>query len=347
MKLNKTNKRLVYIGIISTIILIPTAIGFIFSGKEIFSSWGRYLNSIYWGASYGLVYWLGNWGIGVLTGTKLNWKRNPHRANVIALLMFIFYGIFASIAVPYVILKYIYGYNGEALARNIPMNAFIGFTVDMIVISIYYSRYLVHYWKKYIEKSEALERESLVAKYEALKSQVNPHFLFNSLNTLTGVVEDDKEKAVLFIKKLSDIYRYVLEQKDKELTDIQDELDFVENYIYLAKLRHGDGLNYNISIHSFDKQILPLGLQILVENCIHHNIIEDDQPLRINIYEEDEYLIVKNNQQKKKTILANNNGIGLENLKNRYSYLTDRRVVIDDSEAEFTVKIPLIENPEK
>lgn len=346
MPKDKINKPLLYIGLILTLILIPTVVGLIFNGSEIFSSWRSYFKSIYWGVSYGFAFWLGNWAIGVVSGRKLNWKKNPHRANIISLLLFIFYGMFASTAVPYIILKYKYHYEGSHLINNVFNNAFFAFSIDMIAISIYYSRYLVHYWKKYIEKGEELKKETLVAKYEALKSQVNPHFLFNSLNTLTGVVEHDQKKAVVFIKKLSDIYRYVLEQKDKELTNIQDELGFVENYIFLAKLRHGEGLNYKTTISSFDKMVLPLGLQILVENCIQHNIIEDDRPLNVEIYENDDYLVVKNNVQKKSS-LRDNNGIGLDNLKKRYAYLSNLEVIVSETNDEFIVKIPLLENPQK
>lgn len=339
----KTNKILLIVGIVATILLIPTIISILFSGFEIFANWKQYFNSIYWGVAYGISFWLGNWGIGYFSGSKLNWKKKPHKANMISLLSFIFYGIIISISIPLVILKYIYGYEGQHLMNNLLINAFIAFSVDMIVISIYYSRYLVHYWKKYIEKSEILEKETLTAKYEALKSQVNPHFLFNSLNTLTGVVEQDQEKAVIFIKKLSDIYRYVLEQKDKELTNVNDELNFVENYIFLAKLRHGKGLNFKTTIQFNDKLILPLGLQILVENCIQHNIIDDERPLNIDIFDENEYLVVQNNIQKKSTVL-DNNGIGLDNLKKRYGYFTDLDVVIQESGGKFIVKIPMIEN---
>ncbi len=346
MENRKKNKPLVTAGVIVTLVLFPTIIGLIFNGLEIFSSWKNYFNSISWGVSYGLAFWVGNWAIGTLSGQKLNWKKNPHRANMISLLLFIFYGMLASLTVPYIILKYKYNFEGSHLVNNVFNNAFFAFSVDMIVISIYYSRYLVHYWKKYIEKGEELKKKTLVAKYEALKSQVNPHFLFNSLNTLTGVVEHDQKKAVVFIKKLSEIYRYVLEQKDKELTNMQDELEFAENYIFLAKLRYGDGLSYKTTIQSFNKQVLPLGLQILVENCIQHNVIEDDRPLNIEIFEENEYLVVKNNIQKKSTVRNNSNGIGLDNLKKRYAYLSDLEVVIDESDNEFIVKIPLLESPE-
>ena len=343
----RSTKILLFLGIFATILLVPTLLSLAFSGTDIFTSWKRYLQNVAWGTSYAIAFWLGNWAIGVFTGKKLDWKKHPARSNLISLLSFIIYGSIVSLTVPYIILHYFYGQTGDKLFFNVLTNAFVAFSVDMIVISLYYSRYLVQYWKKSIEKGEMLEREKLQAKYDALKSQVNPHFLFNSLNTLTGVVEDSPEHAVKFIKKLSDIYRYVLEQRNTDLVTLSEELDFVENYIFLAKLRHGSGLLFINKIEQKDKLIAPLGLQILVENCIQHNIIEDDRPLTITIADDDQYLTVKNNLQKKTSLKKNGNNIGLENLQNRYTYLSDLPVIIEESGDSFNVSIPLLKSANK
>ena len=274
---------------------------------------------------------------------KLNWRKNLRRANLISLLSFIIFGIIASIAVPYFHGKYLSPYHIEDLRRHVVFNSFINLSIHVIILSIYYSLYLVKYWEISIENEEELKRENLIAKYEALKSQVNPHFLFNSLNTLTGIVEQDSKKAVDYIKHLSNTYRYVLEQRDKELVTIEEELKFVDDYIFLAKLRHGEGLVYNVSIASRQKKIVPLGLQILIENCIKHNVIEDDLPLKIELFEEESYLVVKNNFQKKRTI-SKQEKIGLDNLSSRYTFLTSRPVLIEEEATQFVVKIPIIEN---
>jgi LytS/YehU family sensor histidine kinase len=209
---------------------------------------------------------------------------------------------------------------------------------------MYYSKYLVRYYAQSLRSEEELKRENLVARYEALKNQVNTHFLFNSLNTLSGVVEQNPEKAVEYIKKLSDIYRYVLDQRDKELVHIEEELKFVADYIHLAKIRHGNGLELKQRITAgHNWYIAPLGLQILVENAIKHNIISDDMPLVIEIENSSEYLTVKNNSQKKSTVVKSNS-IGLENLKNRYTLLSDKPVQIIDGDNYFMVKLPIIES---
>ena len=155
------------------------------------------------------------------------------------------------------------------------------------------------------------------------------------------MVEQDQKKAVDFIKRLSNTYRYVLEQRDKELIRVKEELKFVNDYIYMAKLRHGNGLSFEVSVNSPEKLIVPLGIQILVENCIKHNVIEDEFPLRIELSEEDEYLIVENNLQKKRSI-SSEEQIGLENLKSRYSFISSIPVIVEEEQSVFCVKIPLL-----
>ena len=177
-----------------------------------------------------------------------------------------------------------------------------------------------------------------------MKNQVNPHFLFNNLNTLSGIVEQKPELATAFIKKLSDIYRYVLEQNDKELVSIKDEMKFVEDFIFLTKMRYDKGLIFDSYIQDDQNiQIVPLGLQMLIENAIKHNIISDDMPLKIELKIEDGYIIIRNNLQKKKAINAGKESLGLENLKKRYAYISSKPVEVIESNSIFMVKLPTIE----
>jgi sensor histidine kinase YesM len=323
--------------------VISAFVTFLFVGKDIFISFKKYFDGIIYGFFVGLSFWLGNWAIGWFTGTRINWRKNPKRANIISLLMFILYGIIASITVPWVYHGVFHKYS-DNLLNTVVINGFINLSVDVIFVSIYYSKYLVMYYAQSLINEEELKRETLAAKYEALKSQVNPHFLFNSLNTLTGVVENNPEKAVEFIKKLSDIYRYVLEQRDKELIPAGDELKFVEDYMHLAGIRYGEGLSLSIKGKKDNIQVAPLGLQILVENAIKHNIISDDMPLKIEIDINERFIAVKNNVQKKSSLANASNGMGLENLKHRYKYLSDIPVEVIAGDNLFIVKLPVIEN---
>lgn len=324
------------------LVALSTLISLLFNGWGIFQSIKIFLDYTLYGILMGLVFFLGNWVIGYMSSAKLDWINHTERANMISLLSFIFFGILASILVPYFFQKIVNNASGETLRQTVVFNSFINLSVDIVVISIYYSYYMVKHLKASIESEKNLKRENLLAKYEALKNQVNPHFLFNSLNTLTGVVEEDSKKAVDYIAKLSNTYRYVLEQRDKELIPLEDELKFVKDFIYLAKLRHGDGLIYTEKIVSKQIQVAPLGLQILIENCIKHNVIEDDRPLNIKLFQQDDYLVVENNLQKKTTIVKQER-IGLENLTKRYQYLTSKPVVVEETELSFVVKLPILE----
>jgi len=317
--------------------------GILFHGLHIFSSFSYYLKYTSFGWAIGFAFLGGHTIIGYYTEKKLDWTKNLKKANIISLLMYIVFGLIVCPILVYGFSHFVLEMSGEDLIMNVIILSLIMFSLDMIVISVFYSTYLTKYWKKSIEKNEELKRENLLAKYEALKNQVNPHFLFNSLNTLSGVVEQKPEQSTAFIKKLSDIYRYVLEQNDQELVSIKDEMKFVEDYVFLLKMRFGEALIFNSDLPGNNMQVVPLGIQMLVENAIKHNIIADDMPLKVDIGIENDSIFVKNNYQKKNTIKSSKEPLGLENLKKRYKYLSDSTLDIMKSNSEFLVKLPIIE----
>ena len=324
-------------------IVVANIVAFLFQGPELFSSFSYYMTYASLAYAYGFFFPWGNKLIGKYT-ENLDWSKNPKRANLISFLLLVGYGIIMSVSIPYVFDRFVWGMSGKEVFYDVSAKAFTTIVLDLIVIYFYYSTFLVNHWIRSIEKNEELKRENLLAKYEALKNQVNPHFLFNSLNTLTGVVEQKPELATLFIKRLSDIYRYVLEQNDKEIVPIHKEMKFVENYIFLSKMRFGEALIFNSDLPADSTiQIVRHGLQMLVENAIKHNIISDDMPLKIEMEMENGFVIVKNNLQKKSTINPEKEPLGLENIKKRYSYLSDVPVEVIESESEFIVKLPIIE----
>ncbi len=347
MKIFKNKKKAINSHIISSIIFIiavSTIMGFVFQGFHLFSSFSYYIKYTSFGYELGFAFWLGHWAIGIYTEKKLNWAKNPKKANMITLLTYIIYGIIISPVLTYMFNRFVLEMSGKDLIMNVLIMALMILSLDFIVISIFYSTHLSNKWIKSIENNEELKRENLLAKYEALKNQVNPHFLFNSLNTLSGVVEQKPELATSFIKKLSDIYRYVLEQNDKELVSLLDEMKFVEDYIFLSKMRFGDALIFNANLPTNNTiQIVPLGLQMLVENAIKHNVIADDMPLKIVIDIEEGFIIVKNNIQKKTSINSGKEPLGLENLKKRYLYLSGSSLEVVELDSTFIVKLPIIE----
>ncbi|MFZ6013690.1 MAG: sensor histidine kinase, partial [Bacteroidota bacterium] len=167
--------------------------------------------------------------------------------------------------------------------------------VTIIISLVLHSRAFFLHWQQASLDAEKFEKESIMAKYESLKNQVNPHFLFNSFNALTNLVYEDQEKAVKFIKQLSDVYRYVLDTRDKELVSLEEEQRFLLSYIYLEKIRFGDKLNIDIQLPQTKTKVAPLALQMLVENAIKHNIISEDDPLFVRLYQENGFIVVENN----------------------------------------------------
>jgi len=325
------------------IIVIPPIVGYLFQGPKIFSSISYYFTYTSIGYAYGIVFASGNSLIGKYF-KKLDWAKNPKRTNLITFMVFMGYAITMGIMIPYTIDRFLWGMSGKEVFYDVSAKAFMTTVFSLIVFYFFNTTLISNNWIKSIEKNEELKRENLLAKYETLKNQVNPHFLFNNLNTLTGIIEQKPELATDFIKKLSDIYRYVLEQNDKEIVSIKEEMKFVEDYIYLSKMRFGEGLIFNSRLTKNQNFLVaPLGIQMMVENAIKHNIISDDMPLKIQMEIEDGFVIVKNNLQKKKSINSGKEPLGLENLKNRYAYLSGLPVEVMESDGQFIVKLPIIE----
>ncbi|MDP2334883.1 MAG: histidine kinase [Bacteroidota bacterium] len=196
-------------------------------------------------------------------------------------------------------------------------------------------------WKEAAVQQEKLKREQLALQYETLKGQVSPHFLFNNLNSLTSLIHTNPEKAIDFVKKLSEVYRYVLDQKDHELVDLETELKFLESYIFLQKIRFETNLDVQIDVNPENFKVIPLSVQMLVENAIKHNEISDKKPLQIRVFSsDDQYLTVENRLQKKTG--SEGTGSGIQNISDRYEFFTDRKVIISFNSERFRISIPLL-----
>jgi sensor histidine kinase YesM/streptogramin lyase len=192
-------------------------------------------------------------------------------------------------------------------------------------------------------QSTRLEKDKTEIQYQNLINHLNPHFLFNSLTSLNGLILSEPDVASDFLQKLSKIYRYILQNKENEVVSLEQELEFVQNYIDLQKSRFDEGLQVNINIedHYLQSGIVPVTLQNLFENAIKHNTIEEEKPLIIDVFIEDEHLIVKNNLQKKKFVETSNKQ-GLDSLKSLYKYLTTNHLETIETTTEFIVKVPLL-----
>jgi sensor histidine kinase YesM len=220
-------------------------------------------------------------------------------------------------------------------------------TYILILILIYVtadlSIFLLNKWRFSLAELERFKKENAEIRFESLRSQLNPHFLFNSLNTLSSLVYENQEKAGLFIRELSDVYRYILESREKDLVNLDVEMKFAESYINLLQLRFGENLQILMEVETSKKEymIAPLSLQLLIENAVKHNVISKKHPLKIDIITNEDFLIVTNNLQPKNT-KEYSSELGLKNIQSRYGFLTNTKVEVLNNMNEFIVKIPLI-----
>jgi sensor histidine kinase YesM len=201
-------------------------------------------------------------------------------------------------------------------------------------------------WKKSVKQESTKQQivaKTETAKFESLKSQIDPHFLFNSLNVLTSLISENPSQAEKFTTKLSKVYRYVLEQKNKDLIPLTEELTFAKTYMELLGMRFEDAVKFNIpeNISNIELKIVPLSLQLLLENAVKHNVVSSSKPLIINIYEENDYLVIENNVNPKEAI-GKSTKIGLQNIADRYGLITQKSVQIENNNKTFKVRIPLL-----
>lgn len=206
----------------------------------------------------------------------------------------------------------------------------------------HFSYYSLEKWRENALRATHLEKEKSQVQFDNLKNQLNPHFLFNSLTSLDSLIHENPALASDFLRQLSKVFRYVLQNKEKGLVSLETELNFIKNYVALLQTRFGESLsiNFDIADEVLDLQIAPVTIQILIENALKHNVLNKDNPLTINILIQENYLIIENNFQLKKQV-ETSNGQGLNNLKSLYSFLSDKEVLVEQN-GVFRVKIPLI-----
>ncbi|MGN8226337.1 sensor histidine kinase [Gracilimonas sp. BCB1] len=222
-------------------------------------------------------------------------------------------------------------YNLFALSFSLSIGAFVN--ADVIIKE----------WKKSLLENEILEKENAKARLSVLQAQISPHFLFNNFNVLNALIDEDPKLAQKYLDALSDIYRYVLNQKNEELVLLQDEIEFIKKYLFLLRIRFNEKLTCTISVNGHgDYRVPSATLQILVENAVKHNEISSRHPLEISIkVKDDEQLEVRNNLQPKKSSVKSTE-VGLKNISDRYKYFTNKPVHIEKNEHEFVVQIPIL-----
>lgn len=278
--------------------------------------------------------------------TRFSWVENPTRTFIIALI-----GTFVTTTLVWMLIVYVWIAvmtssfpSLDIWYKNLNWSSWIfSLIITIMVSAIVHGKNFLSSWKQTILEAEKLKKEQAIAQYETLKSQVNPHFLFNSLNVLTTLVHKDADIAEQFINQLSKVYRYILESRSQEIIGLDEEMRNLEAYVFLMKIRFGGNFKFDnqLTNNILGKKVAPLTLQMLVENALKHNEISKLNPLSISVFLEGDFIVVQNNLQLKSN-QNDSTGIGLSNIKARYSFLSQQPVSISDMNGFFTVKVPLI-----
>lgn len=337
--IKKTALNLLYINIIVSLFIF-----LIDPGEKTFE---RYSVTFFISGMYTFFIGLGNGFLNDYLDSKFSWTEETRKRTIAAIVGTLVMNIALVYFCNYLNFIVIQGKNPEKFFNG-EMNFINWFFINFAIMisAIGHARGFMAAWKNSTKKEvveQKLIAKSANAQFESLKNQLDPHFLFNSLNVLDSLIEENPVQAQRFTNSMSKIYRYVLEQKDKELVSVEEEIDFAKTYCELLKTRFEDAVTFEFNISEEDKKgfVVPLSLQLLLENSIKHNFATSSKPLNIKIFTEKRNLIIENNLQTRE-LPNTSTGVGLANIVSRYNLLTERNVFIEKSEAFFRVKLPIL-----
>ncbi len=325
--------------------IIDFLLNYILYDESIFSEWAIWL------ISFPLIFviGMGSWRGHVLIGNYIKTKYPEINQTKTRILLLVFCLIpFMSLSVTIIFFVYdtlnILGYklNYDDLKQGL----LVGFCVNLIFETLYEADYVLEKYKESVEEKQNIRQLSIHQEFDSLKSQVNPHFLFNCFNTLSSLISEDRKKAEKFLNELSKVYRYLLRNNEDGLSTVENEIRFIRSYYQLLQTRHGEAVQVNIEIDKrYEPYLLPsLSLQLLVENVVKHNALSKNKPLVIDIFTTAGNKMVVNNNLQRRTIKAPSNKVGLENIKAKYSLLKQDGFQVMEDEKNFTVVLPLIWN---
>lgn len=283
--------------------------------------------------------WRGNSWMTDYIEERIPWLKEPVKRLLIGMFTTVVYTVGVVLLLVY-IFRLVFGFTfGSALQYTLVYSVIL----TLIVCLFLHGRAFFFNWRKVELDAERLRNENLTARYEALKGQLDPHFLFNSLNVLTNLVYQSADQSAAFIRQLSEVYRYVLDIRHKELVPVADEMKFVESYLFLNKIRFGDKLIFVNRLVDPEGAVPPLAIQMLVENAIKHNIIAEDEPLTITISQINGSIVAENNLQLRRNAGQYTPGIGLDNISKRYEMLANKTIQVEQTPASFKVSIPILQ----
>lgn len=300
-----------------------------------------------WGVVVVATQWLGHSYIYGLLDKKYSWQDHLVKRAIFQILAIIAYSATAYMVVMVIMYMIVVGSLPENPVswglRSSYIAILVSFTVSLIFVAVAFFTN----WRKAQLEAERFKSEMLMYKYEALQNQINPHFLFNSFNVLSELVYEDQKKAVRFITQLSQLFRYVLDSREKELVPVREELEFIQAYIYLLQTRFEDKLTIELDFTAMEEEmIVPMTLQLLIENCVKHNEISASQPLSIRILRKEDYIKVENTLQPL-PMGAESKKTGLSNISQQYKYFTDKGIFITETDHSYAVAVPLIQSERK
>lgn len=317
----------------------------------VFDSYGEgfgvFLISYGWSTAICMTQWLGNSYIYGLLDKKYSWQDHLLKRAIFGSLAIIVYSALAYVVVQVIMIKLVHGALPENPIYWMLRTSYVAILISFLVSLIFVAVAFFENWKLSLLEAEKFKAEMLSYKYESLQNQINPHFLFNSFNVLSDLVYEDQKKAVDFISQLSQLFRYVLDSRDKELVPVKEELDFIEAYSYLLQTRFEEKLSILLEFEAMeDEMIVPMTLQLLIENCVKHNEISASQALSIRILRKGDYLKVENTLQPK-SVGIESKKTGLSNISQQYKYFTDKGIILTETDHTFAVAVPLIKSNQR
>ncbi len=302
---------------------------------------GEFMREATFQGIFWIVLWMGNGMLNTWLSTKFDWVKHTRKRFILGVFGTLIYTVCAASLFIATWRTVVYGRGfWESLVSIDGIFQSSILVITLVITLFLHGQSFLRHWKASLVEAERLKRENLSARFETLKNQVNPHFLFNSFNVLSTLVYKDQDMAAKFIKKLSDLYRYVLETKDLETVSLSTELDALDSFIFLSKIRFGENLIVHNELPRAEQiRVAPLTLQMLVENAIKHNVVSKAKPLEVSLFQQDDWIVIENNLQRKNNV-THSAGIGLPNIQARYQYLTDQAVQVEEDLEHFRVKLP-------
>ena len=303
---------------------------------------GEVLTSLIYTSVVCAAMWLGNGWITDWLSARISWVEKPGLRFTAGVLMMVLY----TVIIYMIIIEGIEWYQQrEFSSRMYLQSLLITITITSIISLILHARAFLLNWRQAAIDRERLEKAHVASQYESLRNQVNPHFLFNSLNVLSELVHQDPDMSERFIQQLSRVYRYVLEKREVEVVPLEEEVLFLKSFLFLQEIRQPDTLQISWPREvNGEVGVPPLALQLLAENALKHNVLDVARPLRLELRIEGDWLIVENALQERLQP-ERSTGLGLDNLSRRYKYLSDKPVKVEKTREYFRVSLPLLKLP--